>query len=299
MSWLVSIAQWTQPDFLALAAKHNRIQLLTIPYSHYVELARWTLQYSRVPFDEHKYAPLQHIFPILACRVHKGRRYYPSTTKMKIIRDNTDPSVKTEHSGATNVPVCTTPAGEVLVDSWSISERSGLKKCPSELQTLLDEELGPLVRHIVYCYILKTSNSNVWNGLANHKKGYLWKTLWWIGVGSLVTNKLKADFPPDNEELFNYARDKLRITMEKLGDYLRKSGGSYMLGNEVTVADIAVASLVAAVVNPELYAEGEYLQYFLLLEAQDKAYAAEVTYWRDTDIGKHCLFMYKQHRMTV
>ena len=43
-------------------------QLLTIPYSHYVEFARWSLQLGGKKFEETKYMPGQHILPMLALR---------------------------------------------------------------------------------------------------------------------------------------------------------------------------------------------------------------------------------------
>jgi len=41
---MLTVARWTQPDYVERARSSGRAQLLTIPYSHYVELARWTLE---------------------------------------------------------------------------------------------------------------------------------------------------------------------------------------------------------------------------------------------------------------
>ena len=61
MAALVSIARWTQVDLKALAASTQRAQLLTIPYSHYCELARWSLEVAGIDYDEHGYSPGAHV----------------------------------------------------------------------------------------------------------------------------------------------------------------------------------------------------------------------------------------------
>ena len=44
----VHVAKWTQPDFKEKAARDNRVQLLTIPYSHYNDASRWALSKAKV-----------------------------------------------------------------------------------------------------------------------------------------------------------------------------------------------------------------------------------------------------------
>ncbi|KAJ1468113.1 hypothetical protein T484DRAFT_2289653 [Baffinella frigidus] len=46
---VVYVAKWTQPDYKEQAKRDNRVQLLTIPYSHYNEAARWALSKAKVP----------------------------------------------------------------------------------------------------------------------------------------------------------------------------------------------------------------------------------------------------------
>jgi len=42
------IIQWTQPNFIKRAQIEKTAQFLTIPYSHFVELARWALDESGI-----------------------------------------------------------------------------------------------------------------------------------------------------------------------------------------------------------------------------------------------------------
>ena len=69
MSKLVALARWTQRDLIKLAKAENQPQLLTIPYSHYCELAAWPLDRAAKPYREHGYAPGEHVLPSLALRV--------------------------------------------------------------------------------------------------------------------------------------------------------------------------------------------------------------------------------------
>jgi hypothetical protein len=70
---MLAIARWTQPDYVEKARSSGRAQLLTIPYSHYVELARWTMEVQN-QFMEHG------VFrPTLTNLLHKC---YKSTPKL-------------------------------------------------------------------------------------------------------------------------------------------------------------------------------------------------------------------------
>ena len=47
-SLAVHVANWTQPDYKEKASRDNRVQLLTIPYSHYNDASRWALSKAKV-----------------------------------------------------------------------------------------------------------------------------------------------------------------------------------------------------------------------------------------------------------
>lgn len=64
-----SIAQWTQKDYLDVAARSGRPQLLTIPYSHFCELAQWSLDLGGVDYEHRAFLPGQHILPVLKVRI--------------------------------------------------------------------------------------------------------------------------------------------------------------------------------------------------------------------------------------
>jgi hypothetical protein len=64
----------------------------------------------------------------------------------------------------------------------------------------------------------------------------------------------------------------------------------------MTSTDLAIASLAAAVVFPDTYCRGEFYQVFHGMELQDPEFAADVKYWRDTELGEFVLYMHQHHR---
>jgi hypothetical protein len=76
--------------------------------------------------------------------------------------------------------------------SWEIATFTGkLAPVDPELRKLLDEEVGPLARQLTYVYVLKASNSDLWNALCTRGRHWLWRFAWWLFVGSFITKRLK------------------------------------------------------------------------------------------------------------
>ena len=65
---MLKVAKFTQKNYRKLAALENVPILLTIPYSHFVEFSRFSLQLGGVKFREVGYAPGQHVLPVLNLR---------------------------------------------------------------------------------------------------------------------------------------------------------------------------------------------------------------------------------------
>ena len=167
-SIIVTLARWTQPNFVEKAKQSGRLQLLTIPYSHYVEFARWSLQIRNIKFVEHQFSPMQHILPIISVRIRHENITVPSTTTTKIIRPERMNNIKKKKSasaGATSVPLAILPSGQVMADSWDIAQYSGISPISDTMKQILDDELGPYARQYVYYFLLKPSNRNVWDRL--------------------------------------------------------------------------------------------------------------------------------------
>ena len=168
-TFIVTLARWTQPNFVEKARQSGRLQLLTIPYSHYVEVARWSLQIGNIKFVEHQFSPMQHIIPVISVRIRPEQITVPTTTTTKIIRPESinkdDKKKKSATAGATSVPLAILPSGQVMADSWDIAQYSGTSPISDTMKQILDDELGPFVRQYTYYFLLKPSNHNVWDRL--------------------------------------------------------------------------------------------------------------------------------------
>lgn len=112
------------------------MRLLTIPFSHYCEKARWGLQHVRIPFVEEGHAPLFHL---RAVRAAGGGRTVPVlVTDDKVLADSTD----------------------ILrfADRHATADR---KLYPAAVETevaamedLFDEQFGPHTRRLAYYHTL-------------------------------------------------------------------------------------------------------------------------------------------------
>jgi hypothetical protein len=84
MKHLVSLGKLFFPDFRKLAKERNVLQVVTISYSHYVELALWSLKLGKVPYDEHGYVPGQHFMPAAALRLGGEKPHLSKSSRIHL-----------------------------------------------------------------------------------------------------------------------------------------------------------------------------------------------------------------------
>ena len=303
MSWLIpKIAYWTQPNFLALANSRGKIQLLTLGFSHYVELARWSLQLKGIKFDEHAYVPGQHILPVLAARVCGEAALLSDSSYVKPVGDrkkaDEDPSKEAKRansSRSTAVPLAIIPnSKEALADSWSIAKYSGLAAIDDDFKILLDTKLGPLSRQLAYAYILK--QKSWFSELCSENQPWWWRMLWNLFVGGHVLKLLEKIFRPNDIDAVNKCRSDLKDVVSQCDDILKSRKGKFLAGDSLGVADIALCSLVAPMVMPDGYANGMYFKNFQKLMDMDENLRNEIEYWRKTETGIYTLKIYNDYR---
>lgn len=304
---MLSFARWTQPNFKSIAAKKNTPQFITIPYSHYVEFARWSLQINGYKFFEVGYAPGQHVLPVLSIRGGQ-KQNLSNSSYMTPVADpsrpkTVDPEVEKKRSvkaRSTAVPLLVLADGRVLTDSWSICAESGFAPiADAEFRQLLDEQVGPLARQVAYQFILKPSNANVLWGMCTHNTGWLWALLWHIGVGNLLVNMLTKFFKPFNAEANALSRRKLADVIEKLNHRVVSRKGKFLAGDRIGMEDIALCSLFSPLVLPAEYAGGSLHKFFSQLEEQDSELQKQLQHFRSTEVGKYVLHMYANYRSAV
>eukprot|EP01031_Cornospumella_fuschlensis_P039575 gene39575-48179_t len=230
MSWIVTLARWFSPNFKRLAKDSGKVQVVTISISHYAELAVWALQLGKVNFQEHGYAPAQHILATLNVRVGGPEKYLSKTSRTSEVsattQDENSPLLsESERAKArrrdasarsTAVPVAVCPDGNVLLDSWQIAAYSGLTPIEPSLQKILDEELGPLARQLAYSHILKKSNMDILDKLFTMDRHFLWRLLWRFVLGKETKKKLVQTFQPYNQEAVDECRRKVVSVFQQL-----------------------------------------------------------------------------------
>jgi len=308
MSWIVFISKLLSPDFKTAAKASNKIQVITIGFSHFCELAIWSLKARNLPYEEYVCTPIQHIFPSLTVRVgDKAQKYLsessrtsevapPNLNDEELAAFNERLRSKDRQARATAVPLAVCPDGQIWKDSWEVATKTGLVDIDPELKAILDEKVGPLSRQLAYSYILKPSNNNIWNELLTCGTSWVWKLLWWLYLGSYLRKLMSKTMKTDKPLAVANCKAKLDEAIHEIDLIIEKRSTQFLGGNSLGVADIAVASLTAPLVNPDMYCGGRYGAVFAKLMQQDKELLGEVEKFRATTTGKYCLELYAKYR---
>lgn len=302
---MLTFARVTQPDFQKLAKTTEVYQFITIPFSHFVEYARWCMQYKKINFKEHAYCPLQHILPVLSIRVSGPEQHISNSSRMVRALPEGGTVVLSDQArqrvGATAVPVLVTPECVVCRDSWEIARYSfsGVSDIPPELQEILDGEIGPLSRQLAYSYLLSKRNYSLTDSMFLSDCGILFSIVWRLILGFLFRSSVKASMLSEDPIGLANCRKRLKLAFDKVGEVLQKRNSTFLNGDTPGPVDFAIAALSAPVVAPREYCMGRYLSTFDEIERTDSEYRAEVEYWRNTVVGQYCLMMYRDYRFAV
>jgi glutathione S-transferase len=283
MSFIVWLARFTQPNYLQLSKELKRPILLTIQYSHFVEFARWSLQFKGCDFKEEWFKPGAHILPLTALRLGGETKHLSSTSRISL---------------ATAVPALVLPGGLVLSDSWAIAEYAGVGPAmPREIQRIYDEELGPLSRQLAYIHLLRERNRMLWDELLLRDTGIFWGFIYWLFFGNKLVLLMRKTFKVGQVDEELKCDEMLRALFKRIeSERLAKRTGDYLGGDSLGVEDLALAALGAPLVLPPKYMRGEYADVFSSMIAQDSLAAESVNYYRNTVVGKYILDVYEKHR---
>jgi glutathione S-transferase len=206
-------------------------RLVTIPYSHYCEKARWALERGGVLFVEETHAP---IFAWRGALGAGGRRTVPVLV--------TDDGVIPESTGVLR-----------WVDAHGHSPEPYFPPGVPDVDALVaefDRRLGPATRRIGYFHVLRGEPAHVQELLMSDVPRWEARAVRVLGRGipRLIQYGLEI-----NEA--GVARSKktldevLGVVSERLGD-----GRRTLAGEVFTAADLTFAALVAPVVLPATYA---------------------------------------------
>ncbi len=251
------------------AAKKSVVSLITIPISHYCEKARWALEWLEIPYIEDRHAP---VFHRLATRPHGGQ----------------------------SVPVLVTGAGafedstEILhyLDTVTPTERRLYPKEPEmrreveKLEELFDTKLGVYTRSWVYFHRL---DEREWMQRVWSKGTPLWEQFGLAIAFPFLVHFVRKAYKINAASAEN-ALQGIREIFQTVSDRLTE-GRSYLVGNELSAADITFAALAAPILLPP-----EHPIKPLALEELPREMAAVIRELRATPAGAHALRLYRENR---
>lgn len=258
------------------------MRLVTIPFSHYNERARWALDRFGFAYDERRFLPLFHFAGVLWSAGLGGRA------------DTTSSPMST--------PVLVEPGQPTLRDSGAIvrlaDERAANTEAtlyPAEhreaieaIEQLAHDKVGPHTRRIAYFYLLGTPAAM--RQLVRENVGSVQNFVYRLAapmIALALRRVLKIDEAQTQRSI-----EKLDARIEELSQQL--GSRRYIVGDRFSAADLTLASLLSPVIVPEPYG-AKYPDETLMPEE----FRTLVYRWRDTPIGQYVLRIFAEERSVV
>lgn len=243
--------------------------LVTIPFSHFCEKARWALDRAGVEYRESGHLPIAHYLP---ARLAGGGR---------------------------TVPVLRTPGG-VVADSTAILRWADARLAPerrlfpegplgdevARWEERFDHTLGPHARRWAYFHVLpdRARTEPMLVRLAPPVEAAAVRALYPVARrvlerGLNITPETAARSEKRLDELFDEV------------DAALSDGRRWLCGERFTAADVTLAALGAPVFAPPAYARWAYR-----IEELPAAMRAKVEAWRARPAGRLALAAYEKER---
>lgn len=245
-----------------------KLTLISIGPSHYVEKVRWALKLAGFPYTEDPHAPVFHLPYVLLA------------------------------GGKRTVPVLKTPQG-TLSDSTDIlkwiDKHPDAKWHPypephsakiQELEDEFDESLGPHTRRVGYFHLLPDKGLAL-KAIGGPNPNFETKTI--DALYEHVAKMMRKSMRIDAEGAARSTK-KIEEVFGRVNQRL-SDGRPYLLGEQLSGADITLAALGAPMVLPPKY--GWTLP---TLEEAPPAFRAEVERYREMPAGQYILNLYEKHR---
>jgi glutathione S-transferase len=274
-------------------------RLITIPVSHYCEKTRWALTRAQIPFVEECHMP----------------PFHRLATRQLGKRSSLDPLPETERNmsrlnqlvirsvGGQTVPVLITETAmlrssdEILnyVDAISPDELKIYPLDPDErkqvdqLVELFDTVLAPAVRLWAYSFIMLEYHllQPLWC------QGVPWFERWLFPVVFHWMRATAFQMYRINEDSIVAAHASIQQIFELVGNLLA-DGRSYLVGDQFSAADLAFATLAAAVV----IAPGYGVKLPAVNQLPDRM-ATSVQQFQQTLAGKFVLRLYQEYEHEI
>ena len=197
------------------------VTLVTIPFSHYCEKARWALDHHRLAFEEDAYAPGEHF---LRVRRLRGKTVPILIDGSEIVHDS---SAILRHLDAR------APASRRLYPDDAAARQE-----VESIEEELDGELGPTARQWAYFHVLNDARA----ALALMTRGMpIWKKAAFTAIFPALRAAMKQRMDVQAESAAT-ALERVRAVLARTEARL-EGGRRYLVGDRFTAADLTFASL--------------------------------------------------------
>ncbi|HWU90235.1 MAG TPA: glutathione S-transferase family protein [Kofleriaceae bacterium] len=248
-------------------------RLITIPFSHYCEKARWALDRVGAAHDEDGHLPLFHYLPV---RRAGARRTVPVLIDSdRVIADSTD-----------IVAWADARAPGALLPSDPADRAAAL-----ELEDDLDRQLGPATRRWAYFQLLPRRDLE---HLVLHAVPR-WERVALAAARPLVLRLLSRGLKIDAAGA-ERSRKKIDEAFARI-DALVADGRRFLVGGRFSVADLTFASLAGPILLPPAYGGGR-----ATIPSVDDFHGearTRVEAWRASPAGRFALRLYETERTPV
>jgi glutathione S-transferase len=237
--------------------------LVTIPFSHYCEKARWALDRSGIAYREDGHLPL---FSWIAALRAGGHRTVPSLhTGAGAIADSTDILRWCDRHG--QAPPLFDDAAPAI----------------AELEERFDRSFGPHTRRLAYFHLLPGLRARVadTHGVPRAE----------IAVARALAGPIAALMRRGmNIDAASAARSRARIDEIFAEVAARLDGRRYLVGDRLSAADLTFAALAVPVLGPPELAD------LVPLDRAPPALADLLAHYRATPAGRFALRLYAEER---
>ncbi|UQA55990.1 glutathione S-transferase family protein [Polyangium aurulentum] len=243
--------------------------LVTIPFSHFCDKARWGLDRAGIRFRESGHVPIVHI---PAVRLAGGKRSVPTLI--------TDEGAICDSTKILQWADARSP--EAHLYGASSDERREIE----QLEDLFDDQLGPHARRWVYFYIL--AQPELLRRLAAQGVPTAERLAWPFMMP--VARVLMRRSMRITAEGAKRSRERIEHVFAEVGARLA-DGRRYLVGERLSAADISFASLAGPVLLPP-----EYFTRLPSIDAWPSEAAEQIRAWQASPAGAFGLRIYRDHR---
>lgn len=242
-------------------------RLITIPFSHYCEKARWALDVTGVPYAEEGHLPMFHF---AAVKRAGGKRTVPILVHgEEVIADSTP-----------IVAWCDAQRPGALLPRDEVDRAAAL-----QLEDDFDMQLGPATRRWAYFHLLpQKSLVSVMTQQVPRWQAVAFRATRPVALAA-IRRGLKIDEAGVARSLAKIEDAFARV------DQLLADGRKFLVGNRFSVADLTFASLAAPVLLPP-----EHPVPMPAFADMPAAAQEPILRWQHSRAGQHVLRLYQTER---